>query len=65
MLALRLSEGVEAGELDSFVARSPDRNLPADYRAWLEEELLENRNGRIAFTERGFLLSNEVLCRFV
>jgi len=65
MLALRLSEGVDAAELDSFVARSPDRNLPGDYGAWLEEGLLENRGGRIAFTERGFLLSNEVLCRFV
>jgi len=65
MLALRLSEGVDAGELESFVAGSPDRTLPADYRAWLEEGLLEERTGRIAFTERGFLLSNEVLCRFV
>ena len=27
--------------------------------------LLRRGNGRVRFTERGFLLSNEVLCRFV
>jgi oxygen-independent coproporphyrinogen-3 oxidase len=65
MLALRLSDGVDGDELEAWVAGSADPNLPADYRSWRDEGILEDRSGRIAFTERGFLLSNEVLCRFV
>jgi putative oxygen-independent coproporphyrinogen III oxidase len=65
MLGLRLAAGIEASELDAFVAAEADGRLEADYRAWRDEGLLQERSGRIAFTERGFLLSNEILCRFV
>ena len=34
-------------------------------QAWREEGVLEERDGRVLFSERGFLLSNEVLCRVV
>ena len=65
MLGLRLSDGVLRSELESFVAGSPDSRLRADYQAWREEGVLEERDGQVLFSERGFLLSNEVLCRFV
>ena len=65
MLGLRLSDGVPRSELETFVAGSPDSRLRGDYEAWREEGVLEERDGRVLFSERGFLLSNEVLCRFV
>jgi oxygen-independent coproporphyrinogen-3 oxidase len=65
MLGLRLADGIPAEEIESLVAGGSDRDLAADYRAWREEGLLQERSGRVAFTERGFLLSNEILCRFV
>jgi oxygen-independent coproporphyrinogen-3 oxidase len=65
MLGLRLAAGIDAGLIEALVAEGRDRELAADYRAWREEGLLEERSGRVAFTERGFLLSNEILCRFV
>ncbi|MDQ2979615.1 MAG: coproporphyrinogen III oxidase family protein, partial [Acidobacteriota bacterium] len=65
MLGLRLSDGVPRSELESFVAGSPDSRLREDYQAWREEGVLAEREGRVLFSERGFLLSNEVLCRFV
>jgi oxygen-independent coproporphyrinogen-3 oxidase len=64
-LGLRLREGVPATEIEDVVRRSPDRTLPQDYRDWFEAGLLRADGGRVCFSERGFLLSNEVLCRFV
>ena len=65
MLGLRLSAGVPLAALEGFVTSSKDPRLPEDYRMWREEGVLEEREGRLRFTNRGFLLSNEVLCRFV
>ena len=65
VLGLRLSEGVDAAELESRIAASGDATLPGDYSAWRGEGLLEEALGRVRLTERGFLLSNEILCRFV
>ncbi len=66
VLGLRLSEGVPAEALERHVQVSRDATLPQDYRSWKEARvLLEEVPGRIRFSERGFLLSNEVLCRFV
>jgi oxygen-independent coproporphyrinogen-3 oxidase len=65
VLGLRLSSGVDAPEIESWIAREGDRLLADDYGGWLEAGLLARENGRVRFTERGFLLSNEVLCRFV
>lgn len=65
VLGLRLARGVEAGEIEEWIAVEGDPLLSEDYRAWFEAGLLERENGRVRFSERGFLLSNEVLCRFV
>ncbi|HEY6146226.1 MAG TPA: coproporphyrinogen III oxidase, partial [Thermoanaerobaculia bacterium] len=65
MLGLRLAAGIDLRELTEFLAGAGDSALAEDYRTWCDEGLLEERRGRVAFTERGFLLSNEVLCRFV
>jgi oxygen-independent coproporphyrinogen-3 oxidase len=64
-LGLRLSVGIPAAEIEGWIAEAGDRLLAADYAAWREEGLLRQEDGRVRFTERGFLLSNEVLCRFV
>jgi oxygen-independent coproporphyrinogen-3 oxidase len=65
VLGLRLSAGVDRGEIEEWIARSGDPRLPADYTAWRERGLLRDEGQRLALTERGFLLSNEILCRFV
>jgi oxygen-independent coproporphyrinogen-3 oxidase len=65
VLGLRLREGIAATELEDWIAREGDRLLNDDYCAWLDAGLLAREDGRIRFTDRGFLLSNEVLCRFV
>jgi oxygen-independent coproporphyrinogen-3 oxidase len=65
VLGLRLSEGVPAGEIEAWIESEGDALLAGDYRTWFDAGLLSRENGRVRFTERGFLLSNEVLCRFV
>ncbi|HEY3203394.1 MAG TPA: radical SAM family heme chaperone HemW [Thermoanaerobaculia bacterium] len=64
-LGLRLSEGVPAVWIEEFVTRSGDVRLWNDYEGWVAEGVLERRAGRVRFTERGYLISNEVLSRFV
>lgn len=64
-LGLRLSTGVPAAEIEGWIGDAGDSLLAEDYAAWLEAGLLARENGRVGFTERGFLVSNEVLCRFV
>ena len=64
-LGLRLSVGVPAPEIEGWIGNAGNPLLAADYAAWFEAAVLERENGRVRFTERGFLLSNEVLCRFV
>jgi oxygen-independent coproporphyrinogen III oxidase len=65
MLGLRLSAGIPASEIEAWVAESGDPLLSPDYDSWLEAGILEREQDRVHFTERGFLVSNEVLCRFV
>jgi coproporphyrinogen III oxidase-like Fe-S oxidoreductase len=64
-LGLRLSEGVPAAEIESWIEGAGDPLLSEDYPAWHEEGFLAREDGCVRFTERGFLLSNEILCRFV
>ena len=64
VLGLRLSGGVAREEIEGWIARAADPRLAEDYLSWREAGLLRASSGRVAFTERGFLLSNEVLCRF-
>ncbi len=65
VLGLRLSDGVRREEIEGWVTRSRDAMLRDDYALWRDERLLEEAAGLIHFTERGFLVSNEILCRFV
>jgi oxygen-independent coproporphyrinogen-3 oxidase len=65
VLGLRLAEGVAREELEEWIADSKDATLAEDYGSWREEALLTDCADRVRLTERGFLLSNEILCRFV
>lgn len=64
-LGLRLSAGVASERIAAFVVGSEDVRLWNDYEAWLAEGILEQTGTRVRFTERGYLVSNEVLSRFV
>jgi coproporphyrinogen III oxidase-like Fe-S oxidoreductase len=64
-LGLRLSSGVPLERVAAFVVGSQDVRLWNDYEGWLSEGILERSGDRVRFTERGFLVSNEVLSRFV
>jgi coproporphyrinogen III oxidase-like Fe-S oxidoreductase len=65
VLGLRLAEGVAAMDVEDFIRACSDRTLAEDYASWREARLLEEASGSLRFTERGFLVSNEILCRFV
>ncbi len=66
LLGLRLAEGVPARDLEDWIRNRADASLWQDYASWMEERLLlEEAPERIRFSERGFLVSNEILCRFV
>jgi putative oxygen-independent coproporphyrinogen III oxidase len=64
-LGLRLSEGVPRAAIETQVKSAGDDRLPADYDGWFAAGILERAGDRVRFTERGFLVSNEVLSRFV
>jgi oxygen-independent coproporphyrinogen-3 oxidase len=64
-LGLRLSSGVPLERIAAFVIGSQDVRLWNDYEGWLSEGILERDRDRVRFTERGYLVSNEVLSRFV
>ena len=63
-LGLRLSGGVPASGIEVLVDGGGTR-LRDDYAGWLSEGILKREGSRVRFTERGFLVSNEVLSRFV
>ena len=65
VLGLRLAVGVDASVVEGWIEESGDALLSADYGLWLDQGMLVRQESRVRFTERGFLLSNEVLCRFV
>jgi len=62
-LGLRLADGVAAEWLEPFVAADP--LLREDYAVWRDAGILVQCDGRVRLTERGFLVSKEVLSRFV
>ncbi len=64
-LGLRLAEGVPETALEALMGRSEDARLRDDCASWIAEGILERERGRVRFTERGFLISNEVLSRLV
>jgi len=65
LLGLRLAVGVPRQEIDSWIARAGDAGLAGDWELWTDAGLLQDCGDRVRLTERGFLLSNEILCRFV
>lgn len=65
VLGLRLAEGVPIERIERRVFGTRDGTLPEDYSRWRQEGLLQETGGRLRLTERGFLVSNEILCRFV
>lgn len=65
MLGLRLSDGVSRKALESWIARAEDAHLAGDYADWKDRGIVEAGDARVRLSERGFLVSNEVLCRFV
>lgn len=65
VLGLRLAAGVPASEVEAWIEGAGDPLLIEDYGTWLDQGILVRKESRLHFTERGFLLSNEVLCRFV
>lgn len=66
VLGLRLREGVAEADLLRVIAMGEDPLLSTDYGRWTESGILERtESARVRFSERGFLLSNDVLCRFV
>ncbi len=65
VLGLRLSQGVAEDLIDRWILSSGDPTLAGDLAAWEEAAIVVRSGGRIRFSERGFLVSNDVLCRFV
>lgn len=66
-LGLRLAGGVPEADVARRIgmASTADPRLSEDYVAWLDGGILARADGRVRFTERGFLVSNEILSRFV
>ncbi|MCA1580360.1 MAG: radical SAM family heme chaperone HemW [Acidobacteria bacterium] len=65
VLGLRLTDGVPEAEIEDWISAEGDSRLAADYAGWREAGWLLSSPGRVRFSERGFLVSNEILCRFV
>ncbi len=64
-LGARTADGVPAAHLDSWLERHGDSRLRSDWQQWVRDGLVVRRQGHYALSERGFLVSSEVLCRFV
>ena len=64
VLSARTREGIDRRDLEAWFGATEDSQLSSDWQAWKENGLIESREGREALTEKGFLLSSEVLCRF-
>lgn len=65
VLSARTREGIDHADLEAWFGLTGDLRLSSDWQAWTENGLIERGEGRDALTDRGFLLSNEVLCRFI
>jgi oxygen-independent coproporphyrinogen-3 oxidase len=65
VLGLRLSEGIPWPAIRSWLDGHRDAALEEVLESWLAAGLAARQDGRLRLTERGFLVSNEILCRFV
>ncbi len=60
MLGLRLAEGLDEAEWTRRLGTPPERLLPS-LKIWIAEGYMKRQNGRIAFTDKGFFVSNTIL----
>ncbi len=65
ILGARTAEGVAAERIDGWLRERGDDALREDWEAWQGEGLIARRGDRYVLSERGFLLSSEILYRFV
>lgn len=65
VLGLRLAEGIPRSSVQAAIAVSADERLADDYADWLTAGVLIEESEKVRFSEKGFLVSNEILCRFV
>jgi putative oxygen-independent coproporphyrinogen III oxidase len=65
VLGLRLAQGIAWSDIEAWLESHPDSALEEDLASWQSEGLAARSNGRLQLTERGFLVSNEILCRFI
>lgn len=65
ILGARTAGGVAVERIDGWLREHADAALREDWPAWQDAGLIERRGERYVLTERGFLVSSEILCRFV
>ncbi len=65
ILPARTRDGIAAERIERWLAERGDAPLREDWARWIEAGLIERAGDRYTLTERGFLVSNEILCRFV
>lgn len=63
-LGLRLTEGVAIDRFQAQFGKRPSEFYP-QITTWLEGEFLEETNGRVRLTARGFLLANSIFVEFM
>lgn len=60
ILGLRLAEGLDEKEWSRRLGMSPEAACPALCR-WVDGKYMTHKNGRYAFTDKGFFVSNTIL----
>ncbi len=60
MLSMRLSQGIDEDEYFRLFGKTPDEAYPFLPR-WLQAGYMTREQGRLAFTDRGFFVSNALL----
>ena len=64
MLGLRLGRGLNEAEWEARLGESPFSAVPA-LSNWISEGYMEQRDGQIFFTDRGFFVSNAILAQLL
>jgi oxygen-independent coproporphyrinogen-3 oxidase len=65
MLGLRLKEGVSLGDIASRCGTEPEEKFGEVFTELIGKKLLEQEDRTIRLTQRGTLLANQVLARFI
>ena len=64
-LGLRMREGVELGQFFRQFGRSVEDAYPGVLEKLVSAEFLESRDGIIRLSDRGLMVANQVLLRFI